>query len=206
MQQNRKSKRHEVHLGGNSSWLCKQMATNYADYIEDSHERVRRSRANNPEKRLERDAKRRKVAVEQQKYHCKLCDLSFTCRNWLDKHLKTAKHLRKSKKHLNPFIYEPCNVGFPNKSNLTGHEKSDRHERNLEKQKASSSLALENADGVQDTPEEPQEKINAPEEPNIPQEIITLEKSNFTGKRTFFQITPVKPKTNQTTLKKYFAN
>lgn len=79
---------------------------------------------------METQAKRAKIVVEEQKYHCKPCDLSISTRNWLEKHEKTAKHLRKSKEHLNPFICTPCNLGFHNKSNLTRHEKTDCHKKN----------------------------------------------------------------------------
>ncbi|PGH03924.1 hypothetical protein GX51_03760 [Blastomyces parvus] len=43
------------------------MAENYAEYIEASHERVKRSRANNPERHLETEANRRKRNQETQK-------------------------------------------------------------------------------------------------------------------------------------------
>ncbi|EGC46772.1 carbamoyl-phosphate synthetase [Histoplasma capsulatum var. duboisii H88] len=72
-----------------------------------------------------------------------LDDLSFPTRNWLEKHDKTVKRRLQFKEHLNPFICKPCNVGFLNKSNLTRHEKTDRHQRNLEKQITMSNLTLE---------------------------------------------------------------
>ncbi|KAL2359687.1 hypothetical protein RJZ56_007465 [Blastomyces dermatitidis] len=49
----REIKHREIHRDGNSSWHYKQMAGNYPDYIEAAHERVKRSRANNPDRHLE---------------------------------------------------------------------------------------------------------------------------------------------------------
>ncbi|KLJ07829.1 hypothetical protein EMPG_16705 [Blastomyces silverae] len=140
----RETKRRTIHREGNSNWHYEQMAENYTEYIEASHER--------------------------------LCDLSFTTGGMLEKHDKAAKHLRKFKEHLNPFIFKPCNVGFHNMSNLARHEKSDRHRRSVEKQKAMTNLAHED---VQNTPENPitLEKSdcveNTLETPNLAQTLST---------------------------------
>ncbi|KAL2134021.1 hypothetical protein VTI74DRAFT_1185 [Chaetomium olivicolor] len=125
----------------NSSWHYKKMAENYADYIDQAHERVKRSRANNPGRNAANQMKHIEAARAEGRYRCELCDLVFGTKQSLDNHLMTPKHLRKSKEHLNPFRCVPCNLGYHNKSNLTRHEKTQRHRDNLkvflEKQKLS---------------------------------------------------------------------
>ncbi|KAK5199734.1 Carbamoyl-phosphate synthase [Exophiala xenobiotica] len=80
----------------NQDWHYKQMAENYDEYITAAHERVTKSRANNPGRDIEVEARRREKYLENKTHHCDVCNLSFTSSNWLNKHLKTAKHARKA--------------------------------------------------------------------------------------------------------------
>jgi hypothetical protein len=90
-----KEKKLIIKSEANSTWHYQQMAEDYANYIEATHERNRRSRANNPELDREVQAKRSAKALAGKTYHCELCDISFTTQHFLTDHLKLAKHLRK---------------------------------------------------------------------------------------------------------------
>ena len=116
------------------------MAENHDEYITAAHERVTKSRANNPETQRKSQAARAAKALDEKSYHRKLCDLSFTMKHSFDDHLKSAKHCRKSTESTNPFRCTPCNLGFLNISNLRRHNKSERHLRNVETLESSVSL------------------------------------------------------------------
>lgn len=124
-------KRLMLRRANNSNWHYKKMAEDYADYIEAAHERVKRSRANNPELERKTKAKRAAKDLAEKRYHCERCDLSFTTQHILNDHLQTPKHHRKALEHLNPYRCTPCNLGFHNQSNLTRHQLSKRHADNL---------------------------------------------------------------------------
>jgi hypothetical protein len=125
----REKRRLELKKQNATNYHYKQMEINYDEYMTDACERSIRARANNPERTLENERRRRIDAVENKKHHCELCNLSFTSSNWLAKHEKTAKHLRKLKESDNPFRCAPCNLGFHNISNLRRHNESVRHRR-----------------------------------------------------------------------------
>lgn len=123
----KKAKFRENHAQGNSNWHYKQMAENYADYMDASVARVAKSRANNPELHRETEGKRRQKHADEKTYYCEDCDLAFTSKGMLDKHVKSDKHLRKVNNTFTEFYCDPCNLGFHNQSNLTRHNKSTRH-------------------------------------------------------------------------------
>ncbi|KAK2788365.1 hypothetical protein FQN52_006689 [Onygenales sp. PD_12] len=66
--------------------------------------------------------------VEERRYHCERCDLSFTTSNWLAKHMETARLICKAAESLNPYRCKPSNIiGFATKQNLTRHYNTERH-------------------------------------------------------------------------------
>ncbi|KAL9942335.1 hypothetical protein ACHAO5_008061 [Verticillium nonalfalfae] len=115
----------------NQSWHYRQVAENYAEYIEASKVRVYRSRANRPGQHAQYQANKITKALTEKTFHCDVCDIPFGTKQRLSDHQKTPKHLRKSEEGNNPFVCQPCNLGYHNKSNLTRHEKSARHQQNL---------------------------------------------------------------------------
>lgn len=138
----REEKRVFLRRENNSNWHYKKMAEDYDDYIMQADARVKRSRANNPGRSRQYQAKLVKIALEEKSYNCKLCDISVGTKQSLQEHEKTAKHLRKSKQNLNPFVCKPCDPGFHNRSNLTRHEKSPRHQAKLETYNDNANLSL----------------------------------------------------------------
>ncbi|PTB78177.1 hypothetical protein M440DRAFT_1328628, partial [Trichoderma longibrachiatum ATCC 18648] len=101
-------------------------------YIAKSFARVAKSRANNPGHATRTARERAHRALENNKFHCDVCNLSFSSRHSLQDHHKRPKHLRKSQQPTNPFVCKPCDLGFHNKSNLTRHEKSERHAKQVQ--------------------------------------------------------------------------
>lgn len=116
-----------------TNYHFKQMETNYDEYIGESSKRVARSRANNPGRDKMRQAERIQKAEEERTFYCERCDIVYGTKQRLEKHEKTAKHIRKEFESTNPFRCAPCNLGFHNQSNLTRHEKTLRHLKNVEK-------------------------------------------------------------------------
>ncbi|EEY18532.1 conserved hypothetical protein [Verticillium alfalfae VaMs.102] len=127
----REQKRLILKAENNQSWHYRQMAENYAEYIEASKVRVYRSRANRPGQHAQYQANKITKALTEKTFHCDVCDIPFGTKQRLSDHQKTPKHLRKSEEGNNPFVCKPCNLGYHNKSNLTRHEKSARHQQNL---------------------------------------------------------------------------
>ena len=135
-------KRRELKALNHTNHHHKQMAENYDEYIGKAGERVARSRANNPGWYLVGQARRAKEAREEKRYHCQICDLSFSTQHILNDHLKSAKHKRKEAERHNPNPYKcgPCNLGFHNPGNLRRHRKSERHAKAVALLKSSSKL------------------------------------------------------------------
>ncbi|KAF4453383.1 carbamoyl-phosphate synthase arginine-specific large chain [Fusarium austroafricanum] len=127
----RKKRYRELHNTNNTNtnWHFKQMAENYDDYITRANERSLRARANNPERTLANEAKRRAIAIEEKKYYCKECDIPYTSKQWLVEHYKTDKHARKLVDSDNPFFCRLCNIGFENMGNQRRHNASVSHRR-----------------------------------------------------------------------------
>ncbi|KAL3423553.1 carbamoyl-phosphate synthase [Phlyctema vagabunda] len=124
-----KEKRLETKAENGTNWHHKQMATNYAEYTDNSSARVARSRANNPGRDSKRQGDRIEKAKAVKTFHCDPCDLTFGIKQRLQDHEKTAKYFRKEAESGNPFRCPPCNLGFHNQSNLTRHNKTDHHKK-----------------------------------------------------------------------------
>jgi hypothetical protein len=69
----------------------------------------------------------------------------FTTQHSLTDHKKSAKHLRKSKEHPNPFKCMPCSLGFHNKSNLTRYQFSKSHDDKAKVSRAARKAEKEDA-------------------------------------------------------------
>ncbi|KAL2127277.1 hypothetical protein VTI74DRAFT_10991 [Chaetomium olivicolor] len=138
----------------NSNWHYKKMAEDYADYIEAAIERKMRSRANNPQLDKVANAKRAAKDLAEKRYHCDLCDISFTSQHSLNDHLQSAKHHRKSQEHLNPYVCKPCNLGYANKSNFTRHTRTKRHSDAVKAYKAKIKADLEAVQAFNDQDED----------------------------------------------------
>ena len=110
-----------------TNWHHKKMETDYDEYMGNAIARKMKSRANNPE--LDRIAERKRIAkqVADEVHKCTLCNKSYTTANWLKKHYKSAKHIRKVDEHKNPYRCLYCNLGYHNKSNLNRHFKALKH-------------------------------------------------------------------------------
>jgi hypothetical protein len=74
----KEKKRLIIKSEANSSCHYKKMAEDYTNYIEAAHDRIRRSRVNNPEHHTETRAKRAAKYLAEKTYHCEACDISFT--------------------------------------------------------------------------------------------------------------------------------
>lgn len=122
----KEERRIDVHQEGNVAWHHQQMANNYAEYMDDAHARVRKSRATKPEHHKETVRKRSKTIREEKRFYCELYDSSFERQFVLDQHLKSPKHLRKVQELTNPpkLYCKPCNHSLSNNSNLARHNKS----------------------------------------------------------------------------------
>jgi hypothetical protein len=129
----REAKRRLLKSQNNSSWHYKRMADDYDNYIGQAHERVKRSRANNPERDKMYQAEQVAIALAENKFYCEICDIAVGTSQSLREHKRTAKHLRKVKEQHKPpaFFCKPCNLSYHNKSNLTRHELTKTHADNL---------------------------------------------------------------------------
>lgn len=122
----------EARKMADSDWHYYQMHYNYDEYISAAHERVRRSRANNPERHRQTARKRTQKVVDEKTYTCEICHLSYTRRKILLYHLECAAHLRRVEANPDdPLFCKACNKDFHNKSNWIRHLQSDRHKDNL---------------------------------------------------------------------------
>lgn len=113
-----------------TNYHFKQMADNYDEYITNSHDRVKKSRATNPTQHRKTEQKRKKKALEDNTHYCSTCDLSFTTKHSFDDHMKSPKHLRKVNNTHKRFC-NACNLGYDNKSNYNRHLKNERHQKSV---------------------------------------------------------------------------
>ncbi|KAK3721029.1 Carbamoyl-phosphate synthase [Vermiconidia calcicola] len=113
----------------------KQMAENRDQYMADSHERVKRSRATNPDKHRATAIKNGKKIIDAKKFHCSDCDHSFQRQKHLDRHLKTPMHLRNadaSQETIQKYNCELCRYHSGDKTLYTNHLNTKKHIDNLE--------------------------------------------------------------------------
>ena len=106
----------------------KQMAENYDEYMNKSHERVKKSRATNRAQHRKTEQKRAKKALADKRWHCSTCDRSFTSKPSYGNHMKSAKHLRKVNNTPKHWCVA-CNLGYD--SLKDDHLKSKSHKANV---------------------------------------------------------------------------
>lgn len=118
----------------NSNYHHKQMETNHDQYLDDMTERVRASRARNPERyRLLARTKRAQHKTNNT-YYCELCKTSCQTKSDLDEHKATAKHLRNVAGTATigkRFNCDPCAYATDKSSNWNDHCRSKRHQQKV---------------------------------------------------------------------------
>lgn len=115
----------------NSNYHHRQMETNHDEHIEDMVERVRKSRAQNPEKYRAQENENRKQHRVKKTYHCALCKTSCQSKADLDIHNETEKHRRQAANLRKPHKCHPCAYGTDKLSNFNDHLQSKRHQKNV---------------------------------------------------------------------------
>ena len=124
----------------------KQMAENRDQYMADSHERVKRSRATNPDKHRATAIKNGKKIIDAKKFHCSDCDHSFQRQKHLDRHLKTPMHLRNadaSQKTIQKYNCELCRYHSGDKTLYTNHLNTKKHIDNVARAASEAKTSLE---------------------------------------------------------------
>jgi hypothetical protein len=130
-----------------TNYHYKQMAENYADYIDDAHARKTKSRELHPELDTIATKKRHDKYMEEKKFYCTDCDLPFPRKNVLDDHLKSARHARKVKAnaHGSKFSCKLCNIPLAHQGSLNRHRKSDGHKAKVAEAKAALAAAAQSS-------------------------------------------------------------
>jgi hypothetical protein len=87
----KEQKRLELKAENATNYHCKQMETNYDEYIGQSKARVAKSRANNPGRDRTHQANRVTKAQATKEFHCELCNITFGTKQRLQNHENTPQ-------------------------------------------------------------------------------------------------------------------
>jgi hypothetical protein len=132
----RQKKEHDTHNQRNRDWHVVQMATNYAEYMDNSCARVARSRANNPGRDKKRQEDRIEKAKAENTWYCSVCDHTAGTKQRYDNHMVSPAHDRQLKISSAEFICKLCNQGFHNNSNLLRNQRSPVHTDKVKEKEA----------------------------------------------------------------------
>ncbi|KAK4117306.1 hypothetical protein N656DRAFT_825472 [Canariomyces notabilis] len=110
------------------NWREQQKEEDRDTYYRKSAEQVNRSREKDPERHRQTVHNRKANYLETKRYHCAVCNKSFTSSTSLKSHLTRPVHFRKLKQHLNPNVCTICDLGFAKPSNLRRHYLSKQHQ------------------------------------------------------------------------------
>lgn len=130
----RKQIRAEKQAIRNTDYHFKQMEADYDNYLDGMGQRVRASRARNPERHRAGERARKAKHKAANTYYRELCKTSCHTLSDLNEHKATAKHIRKVTGPATKgkrWSCDPCAYATDKSSSWNDHCKANRHQRKV---------------------------------------------------------------------------